>query len=59
MHVLDIGLVFRIHKEISKLSSKKTNNMVFLNGKKVWTDTSPKKRHFICRWQIAMSKDIR
>lgn len=35
MHVLDIGLVFRIHKEISKLSSKKTNNMVFLNGKKV------------------------
>jgi len=28
MHVSDIGLVFRIHKDISKLSNKKTNNTI-------------------------------
>lgn len=29
MHVSDIGLMFRVYEDISKLSNKKTNNTLF------------------------------
>lgn len=47
-HMADKGHISRIYKELSKFNIQKANNLIFLNGKKFQTDTSPQKTH---RWQ--------
>ena len=40
-HVSDKAIIIKIHKEPLKLNNKKRTQ--FLNGQKIWTDTSPMK----------------
>ena len=50
----DKGLIPKIHKELSKLNTKKTQTTQLKTVQRTWTDTSPKRTY---RWPIGIWKD--